>query len=143
MKKKLLFLLMALIAFTAFTEGEKKITVFMIGDSTMANKSITGGKPERGWGHVLGGFFTEDIIVDNHAVNGRSSKSFIDEGRWDKVLSRIKPGDYVVIQFVISEMRLNTNYMKLISALIVAVFLAVPYWKQQHFHKKNKEGRHA
>lgn len=99
MKKKLLFLLMALIAFTAFTEGEKKITVFMIGDSTMANKSITGGKPERGWGHVLGGFFTEDIIVDNHAVNGRSSKSFIDEGRWDKVLSRIKPGDYVVIQF--------------------------------------------
>ena len=99
MKKKLLFLLMALIAFTAFTEGERKITVFMIGDSTMANKSITGGKPERGWGHVLGGFFTEDIIVDNHAVNGRSSKSFIDEGRWDKVLSRIKPGDYVVIQF--------------------------------------------
>ena len=50
---------------------------------------------------------------------------------------------YVVIQFVISEMRLNTNYMKLISALIVAVFLAVPYWKQQYFHKKSKEGRHA
>ena len=50
---------------------------------------------------------------------------------------------YVVIQFVISEMRLNTNYMKLISALIVAVFLAVPYWKQQYFHKKNKEGSHA
>ncbi len=91
--------MVALLALTAFTEGEKRITVFMIGDSTMANKSITGGKPERGWGHVLGGFFTEDIIVDNHAVNGRSSKSFIDEGRWDKVLSRIKPGDYVVIQF--------------------------------------------
>ena len=50
---------------------------------------------------------------------------------------------YVVIQFVISELRLNTNYMKLISALIVAVFLAVPYWKQQYFHKKKKEGRHA
>ena len=91
--------MVALLALTAFTESEKRITVFMIGDSTMANKSITGGKPERGWGHVLGGFFTEDIIVDNHAVNGRSSKSFIDEGRWDKVLSRIKPGDYVVIQF--------------------------------------------
>ena len=50
---------------------------------------------------------------------------------------------YVVIQFVISAMKLNTNYMKLISALIVAVFLAVPYWKQQYFHKKNKEGHHA
>ena len=99
MKKGLVCMLVALLALTAFTESEKRITVFMIGDSTMANKSITGGKPERGWGHVLGGFFTEDIIVDNHAVNGRSSKSFIDEGRWDKVLSRIKPGDYVVIQF--------------------------------------------
>ena len=50
---------------------------------------------------------------------------------------------YVVIQFVISAMRLDTNYMKLISALIVAVFLAVPYWKQQYFHKKSKEGHHA
>ena len=50
---------------------------------------------------------------------------------------------YVVIQFVISAMKLNTNYMKLISAMIVAVFLAVPFWKQQYFHKKNKEGRHA
>ncbi len=99
MKKGLVCILVALLALTAFTESEKRITVFMIGDSTMANKSITGGKPERGWGHVLGGFFTEDIIVDNHAVNGRSSKNFIDEGRWDKVLSRIKPGDYVVIQF--------------------------------------------
>lgn len=99
MKKNYIYILVALLVLTAFTEGEKKTTIFMIGDSTMANKSITGGKPERGWGHVLGGFFTEDIIIDNHAVNGRSSKSFIDEGRWDRVLSRIKPGDYVVIQF--------------------------------------------
>ena len=45
------------------------------------------------------GFFSEDIRVDNHAMNGRSSKSFIDEGRWDKVLSLIKKGDYVFIQF--------------------------------------------
>ncbi len=45
---------------------------------------------------------------------------------------------YVVIQFVISELKLNTNYMKLISALIVALFLAVPYWQQQYFHGKGK-----
>lgn len=68
----------------------------MIGDSTMSNKSLVGGNPERGWGHVLPGFFSEDIRVDNHAMNGRSSKSFIDEGRWDKVLSLIKKGDYVL-----------------------------------------------
>lgn len=50
---------------------------------------------------------------------------------------------YVVIQFVISEMKLNTNYMKLISALIVALFLAVPYWKQQYFHGKGKVKHNA
>ena len=50
---------------------------------------------------------------------------------------------YVVIQFVISELKMNTNYMKLISALIVAVFLAVPYWKQQYFHQKGKVKHNA
>ena len=48
---------------------------------------------------VLQEYFDNHITVDNHAVNGRSSKSFIDEGRWDKVLAKIKPGDYVIIQF--------------------------------------------
>ncbi len=50
---------------------------------------------------------------------------------------------YVVIQFVISTLDINTNYMKLISALIVALFLAIPYWKQEYFHGKAKEDRHA
>lgn len=48
---------------------------------------------------------------------------------------------YIVIQFVISTLSINTNYMKLISALIVGVFLAVPYWQQTYFHKKKKEGK--
>lgn len=71
----------------------------MIGDSTMADKDISKGSPERGWGMVLQGFFTEDIVVDNHARNGRSSISFRNEGLWKTVLERIKPGDYVFIQF--------------------------------------------
>ena len=78
---------------------EPEFTVFMIGDSTMANKDTTGGKQERGWGMVLQQYFDNHVVVDNHAVNGRSSKSFINEGRWDKVLAKIKPGDYVFIQF--------------------------------------------
>ena len=48
---------------------------------------------------VLQGCFDERILVDNHAVNGQSSKSFIDDGRWQKVVDRIKKGDYVFIQF--------------------------------------------
>ena len=75
-------------------------TLFVIGDSTAANKDISGGKQERGWGMALQCFFDPDYIrVDNHAMNGRSSKSFIDEGRWQKVLEKIQPGDYVIIQF--------------------------------------------
>lgn len=100
MKNNLILLptLLALLMFSAF-KAENVITIFMIGDSTMANKPLAGDNQERGWGHVLGGFFTEDIRVDNHAMNGRSSKSFIDEGRWDAVLNKMKPGDYVFIQF--------------------------------------------
>jgi len=45
---------------------------------------------------------------------------------------------YIVLQFVVSVLSINTNYLKLLSALIVAVFLAVPYWKQQYFHKKGR-----
>ena len=50
---------------------------------------------------------------------------------------------YMVVQFVVSVLAINSNYLKLFSALIVAVFLAVPYWKQEYFHNKTKEGRHA
>lgn len=98
MKVKLWMAFIALFVFSAFTT-DRTVTIFMIGDSTMANKSLNGGNRERGWGHVLGGFFSEEVHVDNHAVNGRSSKSFIDEGRWAVVLDKIKPGDYVFIQF--------------------------------------------
>lgn len=88
----------AILLFSAFTTN-RTITVFMIGDSTMANKTLEGGNRERGWGHVLGGYFSEDVRVENHARNGRSSKSFIDEGLWDTVINKVKPGDYVFIQF--------------------------------------------
>lgn len=96
-----LFLSMALFVglILLSAKKDKTITIFMIGDSTMANKDISGDKQERGWGMVLKNCFSDDIVVDNHAVNGRSSKSFIDEGRWRKVLDKIKPGDYVFIQF--------------------------------------------
>lgn len=75
------------------------VTVFMIGDSTMANKPLDKENQERGWGQMLPIYFEGAIKVDNHAVNGRSSKSFIDEGRWEKVREQIRPGDYVIIQF--------------------------------------------
>lgn len=91
-------LLLVVFFLSAFKE-DNKIRIFMIGDSTMANKDIRGGKLERGWGMMLKNFFTDDVVVDNRALNGRSSKSFIAEGHWQKVVEQIKPGDYVFIQF--------------------------------------------
>ena len=76
-----------------------KITVFLIGDSTMSDKPNPEINPERGWGQMLPLFFKENVIIKNFAVNGRSTKSFIDEGRWDSVASEIQKGDYVFIQF--------------------------------------------
>ena len=99
MKNKITLLLGLLFVLTAFTPAKRNITIFTIGDSTMANKKLEGENPERGWGQMLSRYFTDDITIDNHAVNGRSSKSFIDEGRWDAVLSKIQKGDYVFIQF--------------------------------------------
>ena len=58
---------------------------------------------------MLPGFFNEKVRVDNHARNGRSSKSFIDEGLWNEVLKRIKPGDYVFIQFGHNDEKPDTN----------------------------------
>lgn len=99
MKKSIGISILLIAAFFLTSAEKKSTTIFMIGDSTMANKDISGGKQERGWGMALQCYFDDNIVVDNHAVNGRSSLSFINEGRWDKVLEKMKPGDYVIIQF--------------------------------------------
>ena len=91
--------LLLCVAAILFASSNKQTSVFIVGDSTAANKSHPETNPERGWGMALQGFFDSKIRVDNHALNGRSSKSFIGEGHWAKVLDLIKPGDYVIIQF--------------------------------------------
>ena len=99
MKITKIILSMAAVLMLTAAVPDKTTTIFIIGDSTAANKDLSKGKLERGWGMALQCFFDDNIIVDNHAVNGRSSLSFISEGRWDKVLEKMKPGDYVIIQF--------------------------------------------
>lgn len=97
--KRIILAALTLLLLTAMT-ADRPVTIFIIGDSTAAKKDLSKGTPERGWGMMLQQYFDQDyVVVDNHAVNGRSSKSFIDEGRWNKVLELIKPGDYVIIQF--------------------------------------------
>ena len=76
----------------------RKVTVFTIGDSTMANKKAAVA-PETGWCQALSAFVDQSVEIKNRAVNGRSTKSFITEGRWKAVLDSLKAGDYVFIQF--------------------------------------------
>ena len=72
--------------------------IFMIGDSTMQFNNIY-AYPQMGWGQVLHLFAKNDVIIEDHAKNGRSSKSFKEEGLFDVVLSRIQKGDYLICQF--------------------------------------------
>ena len=95
---KLILCCLVALLLTSSTK-DKTVTIFMIGDSTMANKDISHDRKERGWGMALQCYFDDHVRIDNHAVNGRSTRSFINEGRCQKVLDRMKPGDYVIIQF--------------------------------------------
>ncbi|NEC88168.1 rhamnogalacturonan acetylesterase [Streptomyces sp. SID12501] len=78
--------------------GRRSRTLYIAGDSTAAQK-YADAAPETGWGMALPFFLRKDLVVANHAVNGRSSKSFFDEGRLDAILGVIAPGDFLLIQF--------------------------------------------
>lgn len=71
----------------------------LAGDSTMADKPRDPPNPERGWGQLLRERMKEPTRLLNHAANGRSTKNFRDEGRWNHLLGQIQAGDFVIIQF--------------------------------------------
>lgn len=101
MKKYALFVAVVVMALCFFAGTQRPVTLFLVGDSTMADKSELDISPERGWGQLFPTYLKTDgsILVRNHAKNGRSTKSFINEGRWEVVMSQIQKGDYVIIQF--------------------------------------------
>lgn len=94
---KFYFLLCFCISWSCLAQ---KTTIYTIGDSTMADKVKPDENPEKGWCQVLPYFFDlNKVTIDNRAVNGRSTKSFINEKRWESVYKSLKPGDHVFIQF--------------------------------------------
>ena len=88
-------------AFSSFMLLKKEKPVFyIIGDSTVRNGDGTGKGSLWGWGDFIAGYFdTTKLSVQNHAIGGRSSRTFITEGRWGKVVATLKKGDYVIMQF--------------------------------------------
>lgn len=98
--RKTSLLLVPLLAAGLFFSFKKKeqITVWMIGDSTMSVKKEN-TYPETGWGMAFAEFFNDKVTIQNKAMNGRSTLSFINEKRWQEVYEGLKPGDYVIIEF--------------------------------------------
>jgi lysophospholipase L1-like esterase len=92
------FILLTASSFILFKK--EKPVLYIIGDSTVKNGDGTGKNNQMGWGTVITPFFdTTKIIVRNHAIGGRSSRTFITEGRWSRILETLKKGDYVIMQF--------------------------------------------
>ena len=76
-----------------------QVTIYLAGDSTCAAK-LPEKRPETGWGEMLQQYFDPaKVVIENHAQNGRSTKTFISEGRWQAIVDKLKKGDWVFVQF--------------------------------------------
>lgn len=91
-------LLLGILTLLSLDLPPQKITVYLIGDSTISIKE-TKAYPETGWGMPFANFFDSTVVVDNRAKNGRSTRTFISENRWQPIVDQLKEGDYVFIQF--------------------------------------------
>jgi len=98
MRKYLLIVLVAIIS-CAFKTSDKPVSIFIAGDSTAQTYKEEKDGLIKGWGQMLPLFLDSKVRVVNHAMGGRSTKTFIEEGRWERLLSEVSAGDYVFIQF--------------------------------------------
>src|SRR5471030_755084 len=84
----------------SFTLIQHKPVLYIIGDSTVKNGDGKNTNQLQGWGSFIDEWFdTAAIEVRNLAIGGRSSRTFLTDGRWDKILATLQPGDYVIMQF--------------------------------------------
>lgn len=94
----ILFLISFFFPAFAMQTNLKKITIYLVGDSTMSIKEKN-SYPETGWGMPFANYWDSTVTVDNRAQNGRSTQSFINENRWHSVMETLSANDYVFIQF--------------------------------------------
>ena len=100
MKRNLIVLSILFIASAFVVLKKEKPVFYIIGDSTVRNGDGTGKSQQWGWGSFIAPYFdTTRISVQNHAIGGRSSRTFITEGRWERITSKLKKGDFVIMQF--------------------------------------------
>lgn len=96
---KISFLLLA-VSIIAFAFKDRKPVLYIIGNSTVKNGDGKGTNQLQGWGSFMTPFFdTTKIRIENDAIGGRSSRTFLTDGRWDKIMATLQPGDFVIMQF--------------------------------------------
>lgn len=95
--KKYLLLIISFVIVLGF-QNNNKIVIHLAGDSTLAEKKEN-KRPETGWGEKLHSYFNDDVLIKNHAKNGRSTRTFIEEGLWKEIVDSLNVGEYVFIQF--------------------------------------------
>lgn len=83
-----------------------KPVIYIAGDSTVQSYRASYA-PQQGWGYYLQDYFKDNVTVSNHALAGRSSKSFYDQGRYQTIVDNLKAGDFVMIQFAINDSAAN------------------------------------
>lgn len=99
MRSILAIVQVVLLAGASCVSASAQLSVYLAGDSTAANKSAD-KRPETGWGEMLQRHFdSSKVRIDNRALNGRSTRSFIVEGKWTALMNSVKRGDFVFIQF--------------------------------------------
>jgi lysophospholipase L1-like esterase len=91
--------IITVVALMAFAlPQKKKITVYLIGDSTMCDYDAKRA-PLTGWGMPFKNYFDSSVVIDNRAKGGRSTRTFISENRWQPIADSLSEGNYVLIQF--------------------------------------------
>ena len=97
--KLLVWLMILMTSSATVAQAREPITVYLAGDSTMAEK-LADKRPEAGWGEKLQQAFNSDKVrVSNHAKNGRSTRTFLSENLWQQIVDNLNEGDYVFIEF--------------------------------------------
>jgi len=97
--KKIIYLLLGVLIISSFKATDKPAKILIAGDSTAQTYNEERDGLIRGWGQMLPLFLDSQITVVNHAIGGRSTRSFIAEGRWERLLNETDTGDIVLIQF--------------------------------------------
>ena len=97
---RMAFALVIVASVSSFLHLHRNPVLYIIGDSTVRNGDGSGKNLQWGWGSLISQHFdTVKISIKNHAIGGRSSRTFMTDGRWDKIMETLQPGDFVIMQF--------------------------------------------